>query len=215
MKIAKKVFIYIIGLFFLATGVTLSIKSQLGISPVNSVPYVVSIITGFDLGRLVMIYFSLFVVGQLIILRKNFNPIYVIQVGFLIIFGYFVNITNYLLSFQTPDNYIFQLTILLLSIISLALGLVLYLRADIMPMPAEGFVIALQKIIDKEFYKIKYIMDTLLVVLSTVLSFAFLGELDGVREGTVLAALLIGRTMGIIEKVFTKQVKALINFMEK
>jgi uncharacterized membrane protein YczE len=52
-------------------------------------------------------------------------------------------------------------------------------------------------------------------VLSTVLSFAFLGELDGVREGTVLAALLIGRTMGIIEKVFTKQVKALINFMEK
>jgi uncharacterized membrane protein YczE len=215
MKIAKKVFIYIIGLFFMATGVTLSIKSQLGISPVNSVPYVVSIITGFDLGRLVMIYFSLFVVGQLIILRKNFNPIYVIQVGFLIIFGYFVNITNYLLSFQTPDNYIFQLTILLLSIISLALGLVLYLRADIMPMPAEGFVIALQKIIDKEFYKIKYIMDTLLVVLSTVLSFAFLGELDGVREGTVLAALLIGRTMGIIEKVFTKQVKALINFMEK
>jgi uncharacterized membrane protein YczE len=84
-----------------------------------------------------------------------------------------------------------------------------------MPMPAEGFVIALQKIIDKEFYKIKYIMDTLLVVLSTVLSFAFLGELDGVREGTVLAALLIGRTMGIIEKVFTKQIKALINFMEK
>jgi uncharacterized membrane protein YczE len=215
MKIAKKVFIYIIGLFFMATGVTLSIKSQLGISPVNSVPYVVSIITGFDLGRLVMIYFSLFVVGQLIILRKNFNPIYVIQVGFLIIFGYFVNITNYLLSFQTPDNYIFQLTILLLSIISLALGLVLYLRADIMPMPAEGFVIALQKIIGKEFYKIKYIMDTLLVVLSTVLSFAFLGELDGVREGTVLAALLIGRTMGIIEKVFTKQIKALINFMEK
>lgn len=215
MKIAKKVFIYIIGLFFLATGVTLSIKSQLGISPVNSVPYVVSIITGFDLGRLVMIYFSLFVVGQLIILRKNFNPIYVIQVGFLIIFGYFVNITNYLLSFLTPDNYIFQLTILLLSIISLALGLVLYLRADIMPMPAEGFIIALQKIIDKEFYKIKYIMDTLLVVLSIVLSFAFLGELDGVREGTVIAALLIGRTMGIIEKVFSKQVKALINFMEK
>lgn len=215
MKIAKKVFIYIIGLFFLATGVTLSIKSQLGISPVNSVPYVVSIITGFDLGRLVMIYFSLFVVGQLIILRKNFNPIYVIQVGFLIIFGYFVNFTNYLLSFQTPDNYILQLTILLISIVSLALGLVLYLRADIMPMPAEGFIIALQKLIDKEFHKIKYTVDTLLVVMSAVLSFIFLGELDGVREGTLIAALLIGRTMGIIEKVFKKQVKALIAFMEK
>ncbi|MBG0765500.1 MAG: hypothetical protein H0S78_11615, partial [Tissierellales bacterium] len=127
----------------------------------------------------------------------------------------FVTFTKFILSFQPPDNYLLQLALLILSIVSLALGLVLYLRADIMPMPAEGFVIALQKIIDREFYKIKYIMDTLLVVLSTVLSFAFLGELDGVREGTVLAALLIGRTMGIIEKVFSKQIKALINFMEK
>jgi uncharacterized membrane protein YczE len=84
-----------------------------------------------------------------------------------------------------------------------------------MPMPAEGFIIALQKLIDKEFHKIKYTVDTLLVVMSAVLSFIFLGELDGVREGTLIAALLIGRTMGLIEKVFNKQVKALITFMEK
>ncbi len=215
MKIAKKVFIYIIGLFFMATGVTLSIKSQLGISPLNSVPYVVSVITGIDQGHLIIVYFSIFVLGQFLILRKDFKLFYVIQVGFLTLFGYFVTFTKFILSFQPPDNYILQLALLILSIVSLALGLVLYLRADIMPMPAEGFVIALQKIINREFYKIKYIMDTLLVMLSTVLSFGFLGELDGVREGTVLAALLIGRTMGVMEKVFSKQVRALINFMEK
>jgi len=162
-----------------------------------------------------MVYFSLFVAGQLIILRKDFNPIYVIQVGFLIIFGYFVDFTKLLLSFQTPDNYILQLIILLISIVSLAMGLVLYLKADIMPMPAEGFIIALQKCIDKEFYKIKYTMDTLLVLTSVILSFVFLGELDGVREGTFIAALLIGRTMGFLEKTFKKQFGSLVIFMEK
>lgn len=215
MRIVKKVSIYILGLFFLATGVTLSVKSQLGVSPVTSVAYVFSLITGFDLGRTVMIYFSLFVVGQLIILRKNFNPIYVIQIGFLTIFGYFVTFSEFLLYFQTPDNYILRLTILMLSIVSLAIGLTLYLRADIMPMPAEGFIIALQKNIDKEFYKIKYTVDTLLVLISVVLSFIFLGKLDGVREGTLIAALLIGRTMGFIENKFKKQVTSLVAFIEK
>jgi len=82
-------------------------------------------------------------------------------------------------------------------------------------MPAEGFIIALQKSIDKEFYKIKYTMDTLLVLTSVILSFVFLGELDGVREGTFIAALLIGRTMGFLEKTFKKQFGSLVTFMEK
>lgn len=46
MKFVKRIVIYLAGLFFVALGVAFSVNSNLGVSPVNSLPYVVSRILG-------------------------------------------------------------------------------------------------------------------------------------------------------------------------
>ena len=51
MLMVKKALIYVTGLLFMAFGVAFSVNSSLGVSPVNSLPYVISRITGLDLGN--------------------------------------------------------------------------------------------------------------------------------------------------------------------
>lgn len=71
-KLINRIIFYIIGLFFLALGVAFSVNSQLGVSPVNSLPYVLSLIIEKDLGTMVIIVFSLYIIIQILILRKEY-----------------------------------------------------------------------------------------------------------------------------------------------
>lgn len=214
MNIGKKVIVYCLGLFFLAMGVTFSIKSQLGISPVNSIPYVLSLITGVEQGHLIIVMFSIFILMQVVLLRNNFKIKNFLQIVFSTIFGYFVTFTNSIFSFAAPENYFIRLTLLLISMTFVAIGIILYLRAEILPMPAEGCMIAIQNITSKEFYKVKYSFDVSMVIASVALSLMFLGGLTGVREGTVIAAIGIGKIIGILEKNFKNQINSLVQFIQ-
>jgi uncharacterized membrane protein YczE len=210
----KKVMIYCLGLFFLAMGVTFSIKSQLGISPVNSIPYVLSLISGIEQGHVIIAVFTVFILVQVVLLKKDFKLINVFQIVFSTVFGYFVTFTNAIFSFPSPDSYFLKLGLLFISMILVAVGIIFYLRAEIIPMPAEGCMIAIQKITKKEFYKIKYSFDVSMVLVSIVLSILFLGGLNGVREGTIIAAIGIGKIIGFMERRFKSQIHRLVRFIQ-
>lgn len=74
MKFVKRIVIYLAGLFFVALGVAFSVNSNLGVSPVNSLPYVVSRILGKDLGTCVTVIFIGYILIQILLLRKAFRP---------------------------------------------------------------------------------------------------------------------------------------------
>ncbi len=214
MKIYKKVFVYSLGLLSLAVGVTFSIKSQLGISPVNSVPYIISLITGIEQGNVIIGVFSIFILFQIVLLRKKFKLINLLQIIFSILFGYFVTFTNSILVFESPESYLAKLALLFISMVFVAIGVILYLRAEILPMPAEGCMLAIQTITKKEFHIIKSFFDVSLVVTAAVLSLMFLGGFIGVREGTVISAIGIGKIIGFMEKNFDSHIKVLVEFVQ-
>ena len=85
-----RVAIYCLGLFLLAMGVAISVNSNLGVSPVNSLPYVISKIINVQLGTCVTAVFCSYILMQIIILRKEFQIINLLQIVFSTIFGYFV-----------------------------------------------------------------------------------------------------------------------------
>lgn len=210
MSIIRKVFIYTIGLFCLALGVTISIKSDLGVSAVNSIPYTLSIITGMDQGHITIGIFSLFILLQIILLRRDFKVVNLLQILFTTIFGYFITATNFLFDFiAVPSNYFLQLLYLLISIVFIAVGVILYLRVDLIPMPAEGAMLAIQQKSDGEFHKIKSAFDTTVVIIAALLALLFLGKVAGVREGTLISAILVGRCIGFLNKLFHSHLKAL------
>lgn len=192
--------IYCVGLFFLALGVAISVNSNLGVSPVNSLPYVVSQILGVQMGSCVTAIFCFYILLQVMILRREFNIINLLQIVFSTIFGYFVDFAKMLVGDFAIPTYFGQLTMLAISIVLIALGVILYMDVQLVPMPMEGLSSCIAKKLDKPFPTMKTIIDCLVVLIGIVLCFLFLGKLDGIREGTIITAAVTGKLVAILKK---------------
>ena len=134
---AIRVILYVVGLFFMALGVAFAVNSDLGVSPVTSLPYVVSLIADRALGTCVIAVYGVYIVLQILILRREFRLINLTQILFSTVFGYFTDFTKWLLGDFTLPTYAGQLVMLAISIVIVALGVFLYIEVDLVPMPME------------------------------------------------------------------------------
>jgi len=206
---AFRIGFYVLGLFVIALGVAVSLNSDLGISPVNSLPYVVSQITGLAMGTWVIIIFCSYILMQAVILRREFKLINLTQIVFSTIFGLFVDFARMLLGDFTLPTYGGRLVMLAVSILLVALGVFLYISVDIVPMPMEGLSLAIARKANIPFPKMKVIVDCVVVSVSIVLSLLFFHGLEGVREGTVATAVLSGTVIGVLKKLIGPAVQRL------
>ena len=206
MEKLKRYLIFLVGLFVNSLGVSLITKANLGTSPISSIPYVLSLNFPFTLGNFT-IFFSIFlIVLQLIILRKNFKLEHILQIPVSIIFGYFIDLTMILFSWVNPEAYIMKIVYLLIGCLILGVGVYMEVLADVVMLPGESFVRAIVLTWKTNFGTTKICFDVSMSVIAAVLSFVFAGRLAGVREGTVIAALLVGFIARLIGKklVFLK-----------
>ena len=206
METLKRYLIFLVGLFVNSLGVSLITKANLGTSPISSIPYILSLNFPFTLGNFT-IFFSIFlIVLQLIILRKNFKLEHILQIPVSIIFGYFIDLTMILFSWVNPEAYIMKIVYLLIGCLILGVGVYMEVLADVVMLPGESFVRAIVLTWKTNFGTTKICFDVSMSVIAAVLSFIFAGRLAGVREGTVIAALLVGFIARLIGKklVFLK-----------
>ena len=206
MEKLKRYLIFLVGLFVNSLGVSLITKANLGTSPISSIPYVLSLNFPFTLGNFT-IFFSIFlIVLQLIILRKNFKLEHILQIPVSIIFGYFIDLTMILFFWVNPEAYIMKIVYLLIGCLILGVGVYMEVLADVVMLPGESFVRAIVLTWKTNFGTTKICFDVSMSVIAAVLSFVFAGRLAGVREGTVIAALLVGFIARLIGKklVFLK-----------
>ena len=192
MEKLKRYLIFLVGLFVNSLGVSLITKANLGTSPISSIPYVLSLNFPFTLGNFT-IFFSIFlIVLQLIILRKNFKLEHILQIPVSIIFGYFIDLTMILFSWVNPEAYIMKIVYLIIGCLILGIGVYMEVLADVVMLPGESFVRAIVLTWKTNFGTTKICFDVSMSVIAAALSFVFAGRLAGVREGTVIAALLVG-----------------------
>ena len=200
MEKLKRYLIFLVGLFVNSLGVSLITKANLGTSPISSIPYVLSLNFPFTLGNFT-IFFSIFlIVLQLIILRKNFKLEHILQIPVSIIFGYFIDLTMILFSWVNPEAYIMKIVYLLIGCLILGVGVYMEVLADVVMLPGESFVRAIVLTWKTNFGTTKICFDVSMSVIAAVLSFVFAGRLAGIREGTVIAAILVGFIARLIGK---------------
>lgn len=211
----QRILIYILGLFFLAVGVALSVNAGLGVSPVTSMPYMVSLITHIELGTCVVIVFCVYILLQILVLRKDFKWINLAQIIFSTIFGYMSSFAKEKFAWVVLPGYLGSLVLVLISIVFIAIGVMLYVDVKLIPMPMEGLAIALAQKTGIAFPTMKTIVDCTVVGLGVILSFVFLGNLQGIREGTVLTALLAGKMIPPIRKIIGPAVRRFCGLEEK
>jgi len=205
----RRLLLYFLGNFVLAFGVAVAVKADLGITPVNSIAFVASRIFSIDHGLMTAMVYCGYVLIQFAILRKEFHPSGFLQIGVAMLFGLFVSLCNRILSFPAPAAYWVRLLLMLASVVIIALGILLYLRANLLPQPAEGLMLAIQKKTGWKLHNIKIIFDFTVVAAAAALSLITIHKIIGIREGTLIAMLGVGKAMGFLSVPLGTKIDAL------
>lgn len=204
-EIMKRYILFIISLFFTAIGVALTKHAALGVSPLSSVANVLSIkYTSFSMGNFLILWNCALILGQIVILRKNFQRIQLLQLPLSFLFGYFTDFGMQAVSFILVENYATRILLILAGVLVLGFGISLAVIADVILNSGEALVKAIADTTGFVFGNVKTAFDMVCVVLSILLSLLFFDfSIVGTREGTILSALLTG----MVVKFFTRYLK--------
>ena len=206
----KKLVVLVIGLFILALGIALSSKSSIGVSPSASLSYVLSQIFPISMGTFTMIVNVVFIIVQILLLRKDYKPINLLQLAVVFVFGYFTDLTLAIVEPLQIEAYWLKLVLAVVSCVIMALGVFLEVKAHLIVMASEGAISAISEKVHLDFGIVKIIIDWGFIIISCAISLLVFHKLNGVREGTVIAAFLVG----YCTRFFNKHIKFLDKFLE-
>ena len=202
----------VISLFFSALGVALTKKGDLGVSPISSTANILSIrFTQLSLGTWLIIWNCALILGQILILRKRFQWIQLLQIPLSFVFGWFTDIAMFMVSGINWEFYPLRLALTVSGTVVLGFGITLSVIANVIMNSGEAFVKAISDTIHKDFGILKIIFDITCVVIAVALSLIFFGDIRGTREGTIIAALCVGIVVKLFMKLFGKPVNAFLS----
>ncbi|MDO5513283.1 YitT family protein [Corynebacterium sp.] len=190
----------VVGLIIMAFGIALSVRSDLGTTTISSLPYVLSLISPLSLGMTTIVVNVGLVALQFLILRRRFPPLQLLQLPVVLLFGVLNDLALWATSWVSYSAYWQQWVLVLAAIVVLAVGIVFQISARSIMLAGEATVLTIATELARVFGErrlfvfgyVKIAFDVVLVCSAVVLGLAFAGQVVGVREGTVAAALLIG-----------------------
>lgn len=190
----KRYILLILGLFFAGVGVAFTKKGELGVSPISSAANVLSCKFDFlSLGEWLIIWNCILIVGQILILRRNFKPIQLLQIPLSFLFGYFTDFGTWCISGVELSSYPIRLAFVISGVVILGFGISLTVIADEIMNSGEAFVKAVSDSLNNDFGNVKIIFDLCNVALAAIISLILFNfKLVGIREGTVISALCTG-----------------------
>lgn len=191
---------FVLGVLVNSFGVALITQAALGTSPISSIPYVLSLRFPITLGEFTFILNLVYIFGQIVLLRRDFQPIQLLQIAVNVIFSAFIDVSMSLLSWLQPDHIAVKLIALILGCAILGVGISIEVAPDVLVVPGEGIVRAMTQVSGKRFGSVKVFFDCTLVAIALILSFLFFHGLNGLGLGTVISALIIGRFVNLYNR---------------
>ncbi len=204
---------FVVILFVIAFGTSLSIRANLGSSPISAPPYILSLIPGmrFTMGQLTIFMHVFFILTQIVLLRKDFEKRQYTQILVSFLFGFYTDLTMWMTGFlQIPETlnpligYPLRFVELLTGGAILAYGIACEVRCDSLMLAGEGFPLAISKFLKRDFGKVKMCTDTSLVCVGTAFMLVFFGGWDWkmVGAGTLVSMFYVGYMV----RVFTPRI---------
>lgn len=200
LRQVNRIIVFILGVFLMALGVAVSVRADLGTSPIASFPTVLAFATPLTVGVHMMLLNLVFIALQILILRRKFPLFQLVQLPISLMFGLFIDLGIYLTIWLVPETYVMQWVWVMVSVVLVALGVYLEMQPRLSYLPGNGLVFTIFEALQNIPYgTIKTVFDTTLVIISTLMSLALMGGLHGVREGTIFAALTVGLVVRCID----------------
>ena len=199
MKKLIRFLVYLGGLAILSLGVVINTKTGLGVSPINSVPFSISELTGYTLGLMTVIVYLFCIVIQAILLKKITLKM-LLQVPFSVLFGTYVNLFNGAMNIPM-DSMVAKVIWFMIAIVCISVGVYLSVNMNIVPNAPDALAKAIGETLKKDMGFGKNLLDIICVVTSCSIGLIFAGKLIGIGIGSVATALLIGRCIKLWGKV--------------
>lgn len=193
VEIIKSLVILICGIFIMSIGVAMARLAGLGTSPISSIPNVLSMFLPLTIGQLTIVFMVVFILLEWVVLRSEFSQTAWLQLVPGILFGVFIDLCVKLFSWVPVNNYLERVIVTLISIVILSLGVYLEINSHAVVMPGEGISMAIAVRFKQKFPKVKVWADATMVLTAVIISLLALHGFVGVREGSIVAALITGR----------------------
>ena len=207
--IAKRLVLYVVGLFLLALGATFSIIADIGVSPVTSLPYALALVTGLSVGIMTFVANFIYIILQVIFLKqirwKNFS----IQLVIAFLFGSFTDVTIWLTK-PLPEADSIWLIVLyfVLGLVLVAFALLFYFTSSLPTMPYDSLTYAVANKWHFPFGKTKMVSDMINVIVSIIICLVFIQSFGSIGIGTFIAAYGVGKLVGVFLTHLQPRLKA-------
>lgn len=209
----ERLIVSIFGLFLMSLGIAFAIRSNLGITPISCPPYVLShYFTNWTLGQLTVGMHITMVIAQVIILKKEFPKSQYSQILVSFLFGFLIDGSMFITQELTPANYFMQILFVLIGSLLVAVGIIFEVTPKLLYLAGDGLMITVARVLKRPFGQIKITFDVTLVIFSIIAGYFLLHNIIGVREGTVISAVLIGFIIGKLNPVISPLI---IRFLER
>lgn len=201
-ELVRRYLVFGTALLIVAFGISIITRSNLGTSPISSIPYVASLNTPLTMGTyfffftIFLIILQILLLGRKGVMERKAELVMQFPVAFLL--SMFTDLTMWILSGFSPETYAMKIISLIIGCMVLALGICLEVIADVTMISAEYTILFASKRFKKDFGTVKVCFDVSLVIGAIICSLALSGKIDGIREGTVIAALITGPFVRLI-----------------
>ncbi|MFU2205699.1 YczE/YyaS/YitT family protein [Streptococcus pluranimalium] len=198
----NQILFYLIGGFLIGLGITLCTKASLGVSPVVSLAYNISVIFKIPIGITSFANFVLCIFIQFLLLRKDFERFRILQVVASFLTSFVMQIFDELL--VTPETLTLRFTWLFAGIVVMGCGASLTVAMRFIPNPADALAHTVGQVTGKGFGTGKNLIDIVFISSSLLLSFTAGKGWLGVGIGTLIASLGTGRVIAVFFPIFEK-----------
>ena len=213
----KRILLFILGLFIMAFGVSFSIVSTLGTTPISSIAYALVLITNIDIGITTFVFNAALILLQFLILRSRFHKKRLLQLINCVVFSYFNTLALAVVSQIPFDGSVLMMAVfLIVSIFMIAFGIFVYMPANIAPLPGEGCVEAVAIVTGWRFSTIKIGFDATMVAIALLMCWLWYATPFGaVNIGTVISAFMVGFTLRQINNIYAHITGKPVNMVHK
>lgn len=205
-EIVVRLVCLLLGLFILAQGIAFTVLANLGTDAITSPALVAHLVLGetegglgyefCTVGRMLICVHVLLVLLQILLLRSKYRPVQLLQVVMGLILGSMLDVCLSYTSLLPVESYMASLAYTLLGCILCAFGIFTFVKADMIPLSAEGLCLALCRTFHWRFSRVKVAVDCSMIGIAVVASLLMLGEVVGVREGSLICAVSTGFIIG-------------------
>lgn len=201
-----RILFFIIGINFIALGVSLTAKVELGTSPISAIPYALSLYFKFlSFGNWVILFNILLIFMEVILLQCKINFLNISsQLILAFIFGYLIDLYIFILNYNFPGYYFAKLSLLILGCAIMAFGAYFEIISNTSMLPGDAFILSISVITKLDFGKIRMLSDLCMSIIAVLICIVLNGDFFEIREGTLIAALITGSMVKAIMSLTTK-----------